>query len=80
MQTVRRPIFKLYISSCDTAVSVRAQNIYTRGKLRHGIARTAALTKTDERRTVPRMIVRSIEAKDDPSETRKHGIPFPLAT
>ena len=80
MQTVRRPIFKLYISSCDTVVSVRAHNTYTRGKLRHGIARTAALTKTDERRTVPRMIVRSTEAKDDLPETRKHGIPFPLAT
>ena len=77
MTPVRRPIFKLYIAS---SISVRAQNNYTRGKVRHGIAHPAALTKTDERRTVPRMIVRSTEAKDDLPETRKHGIPFPHTT
>ena len=76
---VGRAIFKLYISFPDIALPVREQNICKKGKSRHGLARSAALTETGERRTLSRITSRQADPKPVPPEHGKHGFLFLLA-
>lgn len=76
---VGRAAFKLYISFSDIVLPVRKQNIYKKGKRRHGLARSAALTETGERRTLSRITVRSPETRVVLSERGKHGFPSRFA-